>query len=273
MWKALHSCRVGLPLALPLLALLLAPPWARAETLTVSGMANIFGAGHAVPPDPDGGGGGLLPPFVTFAPGPGRVLTFSSVTGMVSCCGSDPAAFNGPDGGSMASGTTDITSFGGISGILHGRGDLTTAPPTLPFVAGKTMFLVGVFLDATEPMDPAPPRLEFTMPPFGLGEDFAVLAPLLRQTFFIGDGLTGTGSGVSQQFLVPATATRLFLGFEDALQFGFPTDPPGFYFDNFGSLEATFSLAATAAVPEPASLALFGLGALALLGYSFRPRK
>ena len=35
--------------------------------------------------------------------------------------------------------------------------------------------------------------------------------------FFIGDGLTGTGSGAVQQFVVPAGATRLFLASSDDL--------------------------------------------------------
>ncbi len=38
------------------------------------------------------------------------------------------------------------------------------------------------------------------------------LSPFLKQVFFIGDGLTGNGTGAAQQFIVPAGATRLFLG-------------------------------------------------------------
>jgi Ca2+-binding RTX toxin-like protein len=152
---------------------------------------------------------------VSFTPDSNLVLTFSSVTGSVSCCSGGGGTFNGPDGGLLASGTTNITSFNGIAGIIH---------------TNRTMFLVGVFLDNTEPSDPAPARLSFSNP-----EDFTDLSPALGQVFFIGDGLTDTGGAV-QRFHVPAGATRLFLGFADAINFGNPTSPPGFYSDNVGSL-------------------------------------
>ena len=191
-------------------------------TLAVPGVANIFGAGHAVAPAPGGGGGGILPTLVPLPSGTGRIVTYSSVTGWTSCgCSSPnppypPGNSSGPDGGSCASGTTDILSWGGISGIIN---------------AQKSMFLCGVFLGPNEPADPAPPRLDFTN-----NMNFLSLAPLIGQTFFIGDGLTGTGSGTVQQFLVPDTATRLYLGFADALEFGNPTSYPGFYWDNCGQL-------------------------------------
>ena len=41
----------------------------RASTVTIDATSNIFGAGHAVPPDPGGGGGGTLPPSVSFTSG------------------------------------------------------------------------------------------------------------------------------------------------------------------------------------------------------------
>ena len=123
----------------------------------------------------------------------------------------------GPDGGTQCSGNgTDITSYKGISGVIHAR---------------KTMFLVGVFLTDAEPADPAPARLDFSN-----NEAFATLAPVIGQTFFIGDGLTGTGAGTVQQFAVPDAATRLFLGFADG--YGVHGSP-GYYGDNSGSLGVT----------------------------------
>lgn len=196
------------------LVLLAAP--ASANVLVVPGDANIFGAGHASPPAPGGDGPGSLPPVFTFAAQAGQVLTFSGVFGTVSCCNS---SMTGPDGGPYASGTTDITSFGGISGIVDDQ---------------HTMFLVGVFLDDAEPADPAPARLDFGAGQ--LGENFVALAPQLGQVFYIGDGLTGTGTGLTQTFFVPPTATRLFLGFADAQEFGDPVSAPGWYGDNLGQL-------------------------------------
>jgi hypothetical protein len=55
--------------------------------------------------------------------------------------------------------------------------------------------------------------------------DFASLSPALKQVFFVGDGETSTG--VLQEFVVPAGATRLFIG---------TMDEKGRWSDNSGSL-------------------------------------
>lgn len=209
-------------------------PVASATTLVVPATANIFGAGHAAPPEPGGGGAGTLPPSVAFAAQAGQVLTFSGVVGGVSCCNS---VLTGPDGGPYASGTTDITSFGGLAGVVNDQ---------------HTMFLVGVFLDDAEPADPAPARLDFGAAQ--LGEDFAALEPAIGQVFYVGDGLSGNGGGATQAFLVPPTATRLFLGFADALEFGDPVSAPGHYGDNVGQLTAVLDVLPPVVVPAlPAS--------------------
>jgi hypothetical protein len=72
--------------------------------------------------------------------------------------------------------------------------------------------LIGVFVGAGVPGGQAPAGLDFSA-----NTSFAMASPLLGQVFFIGDGLTGTGSGVVQQFVVPAGATRLFLASSDDL--------------------------------------------------------
>jgi len=202
-------------------------------SLPVSGSANIYGAGQATPPAPGGGGGGLPPALNGFSARPDRVITFSSVSGTISLTPS-LGVFSGPDGN--ASFPTDISSFGGLAGI---RSD-------------SSGFLAGVFLGPTVPSDPTLPVLDFRSS--ALGTSFLTLAPQLGQVFFIGDGRTGTGSGTVQQFFAPPTATRLYLGFADALGY---EGLPGQYQDNLGTLNVTVQI-----VPEPGLWVLCGLGLL-----------
>ena len=123
-------------------------------TRNVFGQANIFTAGAGSASD------GVMPPVINFTAGSGQVFTFPTITGQVSPGGD---YYNGADGGDAFSGTTDILSSPdnpGISGIVYGHGDMTTDPPTTPYYAGKTMFLVGVFLSDQTPHGscPRPPR-------------------------------------------------------------------------------------------------------------------
>jgi hypothetical protein len=208
-----------------------AAAYASATTIIVPSSANIFGSGHfgaASTPAPSGGGGGSAPPVFSLSAGLDRVLTFSSVTGSVDF--GSATTPTGPDGGNFG---YQVASFNGIAGIT----------------GNASGFLVGVFLDANEPTDPAPAPLDFTV----IGTSFTTLSPQLRQVFFIGDGLTGTSSGTVQQFTVPATATRLYLGLADSFEFN---ATPGSYHDNTGSFTATFDV-----VPEPSSLLLLLSGA------------
>jgi hypothetical protein len=71
--------------------------------------------------------------------------------------------------------------------------------------------LLGVYLDDTQPDTTiAPPLLDF-----GTQEsrDYATLTPLLKQVFFIGDGMTS--GGMEQLVFVPDGASRLLLGTMD----------------------------------------------------------
>jgi hypothetical protein len=179
--------------------------------MAVSAQANIFGAGSDFAPGPGGGGGGALPPSVQLPEG-ASVVTFPTVTGKVTArMGS--LGYKGPGGD--GSGETDITSYGGISGIVDGR---------------HGMFLVGVFLRDEPPSSAAPDRLDFTK-----REGFRTLAPRIGQTFLIGDGKDRT-------FHVPPGATRLFLGFADAYSLGESAlqgnyqGRPGYYDNNGGHL-------------------------------------
>ena len=83
---------------------------ASADTLTIAGSNNIFGAGHASPP-----GGGTLPPFVTFLSGQ-TSLTFSSITGTVTINVGSGSNVNNPDGIGAAPADSNTTSVGGDLG-------------------------------------------------------------------------------------------------------------------------------------------------------------
>ena len=200
---------------------------ASADIVAVDAKSAIFDAGRAVPTLD-----GQLPPMVAVPDGADYV-TLPEVTGLVRA--HHKLEWAGPDGNTTTLNDTDISSFQGISGIVH--------PSTLP--------LVGVFLSDDLPEEgDTPSRLDF----YDLGSSFASLSPEINQTFFIGDGWTD--GAVLQQFMVPAGATRFFLGLADA---GFFTGAPGAYADNEGAFTADvrFNI-----VPAPGAIALFGLGAL-----------
>jgi len=196
------------------------------DTLTIDATDDIYGAGHSTLPAtiyP-----GTFPPSDTFPVDPNEILTFSSVTGMVGC---NFVITNGPDGPCWPGVNTTVTSYGGLSGID---------------VDQNNMFLVGVFLDASEPSGPGPAVLSYNYgTPGSLSTSDPSFSPALDEVFFIGDGLTGTGAGMEQIFNVPAGADRLYLGFADSFD-----SVPSYYADNVGSLTATFEI--TTATPEPA---------------------
>jgi hypothetical protein len=86
--------------------------------------------------------------------------------------------------------------------------------------------LVGIFLDDRAPDTyAAQPELDFTTPS---SRDFTSLTPKIKQVFFIGDGLDTAGR--LQQFVVPAGATRFYLGL---------MDEKGWWWDNTGQLQTT----------------------------------
>jgi len=185
----------------------------------VDASANIFGAGRNIPPAPGGGGGGSLPPQISFPAYSYRSIEFTDIHGTTSKMRkAGTCVIEDPDGTTECGGGTNISSFGGISGIRHDS---------------KAMFLVGVFLGELEPGAPAPQPLDVTN-----ANDIERIEPELHQLFFIGDGKTE--SGIRQSFRIPAGATRLFLGFADAPTYE-PATPtlPGSYDDNSGTLHVT----------------------------------
>jgi hypothetical protein len=225
---------------------------AQSGTETILSTANIFASGGNAPSLPAGDLGpsaASAPTLIAITtPGSGRTLTFASATGLWNCFVGAP--LNDADGGTCAGPATNISSTGSIAGIETGS---------------RTMFLVGLFLEAGLP-GAAPSRLVYSTPDLSS----ATFSPGIGQVFFIGDGLTGTGSGATQTFAVPDGATRLFLGIADA--FGF-SGPPGAYGDNTGSITIDYAIVGPSLVPEPSSLTLAATGALAMLGWTLRGRR
>jgi len=73
--------------------------------------------------------------------------------------------------------------------------------------------LLGVFLSDERPdKSKTPPGLDFR----SARGDFSSLAPKLKQVFFIGNGRTA--SGALRRYLVPAKATKLYLGTMDGFE-------------------------------------------------------
>jgi hypothetical protein len=206
---------------------------AQSVTVTVPGTANLWLA-DAPAGTTDGGITGLdtapaqSPVEVVGLPiYPGAMLTFAA-SGAVSpnarLVPPDP-----PDGGFFGGAHSNGT-FRGIARV------------NAPLDA-----LLGVFLGPDSPdLTPAPAKvLDFE---FEASRNFATISPLLKQPFFIGDGLNA--SRRQQTFVAPAGATRLFLGTSDTLGWA----------DNGGSFTVTAFV-----IPEPgAALALTAVGMLAL---------
>ncbi|MEL6520673.1 MAG: hypothetical protein AAFQ66_06900 [Pseudomonadota bacterium] len=212
-------------------------------TATIDAQTNIFLASES------GTGGGLAPSeeagsVYFFDPGEDLVLTFSSVTGETRY--SNFSGFFGPDGNG---GAINITSSGGIAGMRNFRRG----------------FLAGAFLNSEElpTAGNQPSRANYTLGT--ITNQDPTFEPQLNQTFFIGDGVNEDGE--TQLFFVPEGADILVLGFLDGASF---VGQPQNYFDNEGTLEATFSIdplgqePVIAPIPLPATLPLLLAGGLGL---------
>ena len=239
--------KVQLILAVFSLSIALSVPAAHGVQMTIPGTANLWGAGLSVMPS--GGARGTLPPVFTLASG-GGTLVFSQVTGQIKYGTNQP--FHGPDGSLTGPSDINPSPHNDISGY---KGS-TRAP------------LVGVFRDGAAPVPGATPPATLDFSGTGLGMGFDQLFPGLNQVFFIGDGLSGTGSGTQQQFHIPTGATRLFLGTVDGPNF---FGNPKYFSDNGGEFYAEFDYVGetppTSAVPEPTTALLLASGLLGLIGY------
>ena len=197
-----------------------------ADVVLVDAKSAIFDAGRAAPTLD-----GQLPPMLEIPAG-AVSMYLPEVMGLVRAHPVLPWA--GPEGNDGTLHDTDINSFNSISGLMHPR----------------TLALLGVFLTDAEPEGPAPTRLDY----YAIGDAFPSFSPTLGQSFFIGDGWAD--GEVMHEFMIPAGATRLFLGLADA---GYFTGQPGAYADNDGGFSADVRFNV---VPAPGALALLGLGGL-----------
>lgn len=188
------------------------PSSERNHQITVSGQANIFGAGQVNPtPAVSAGTGGVPAPSMIVYGGEKVRITASSGSAYT---GAESA---GPDGSHHSQRRCDITGVAGISGYKN---------------FNNSAHLVGVFVSDT-PLATTPERLDFSTA--AIGEAFTTLSPGLGQVFFIGDGITPGGK--VQEFVAPAGATRLFIGMPDAYAGDNTyvyTGPPNGYSDNSG---------------------------------------
>lgn len=190
------------------------------------------------------------------------------------CCAGDNAPAESPV-------LAPITLTSGASLTFTTTGGATHAPslPVSPTADGDTSFvdnnmpanfgtgisgptgvflnaLAGVFLGPTTPSGTGPAQLTS-------GTSFSSTSPGIGQIFFIGDGLTGTGSGDVQTFIVPTGATRLFLGVTDE----------GGNFDNSGTIVATISESGSVTgTPEPSTWAMMLLGFCGLGFMAYRKK-
>lgn len=148
---------------------------------------------------------------------PGQALQFSA-SGNVDTSGNTPPA-TPPDGEGTWYRITTASSGFGIGSIRA------------PYGA-----LIGVFLGPDPPSVPAPPDVDFS----GGARDLPQLSPLLQQPFFVGSGLTS--SGTRKSFVPPSGAARLFLAVMDDASCNS---------DNTGSFQVTVSGLADAGVSQP----------------------
>lgn len=223
--------------------------FAGSATVTVFGDSNPFLA--AQPGGSCCGGDmapGQSPVLAATGLAGGQVLTFSASGGVSYYGGATSAGADGDNDGVNYTYRFSMTpDYGtGISGAQNVNVD----------------GLVGVFVSGP-PSGAAPSPLDFAGSGSFTGLDFAALAPGLNQIFWIGDGLTGIGTGAVQQFTVPANATALYLGTVDGSGWN----------NNTGQFSVTVNgLTDGSGVPEPSSWALMLVG-FGLAGSGLRRRR
>jgi hypothetical protein len=167
---------------------------AQSTNVSVAGKAGIWLAGQ--PPGTSTASGDVAPANspveIDLSQFPGAVsLSFVASGGTSQDSNTNSYPLVGPDGTSSSYSAPPVFDLSGLEGTFSS--------------------LVGAFLDSHATLPP-PPRLRFVTQ---VEKSFATLSPLVQQVFFIGDGLTGQGTGQPQSFAVPAGADKLYLGLLD----------------------------------------------------------
>lgn len=169
------------------------------QTITVNGTSDPWLSGM-----PDGSTASYddaapsqRPPAINIPAGATGYLTFTSISGQIAHGGS---AYNSAEGD-----TTLPYSHGADSP----GGPTPAAENGIADIVAPINSLVGVFLDDNAPNTTAAPSTRNYST--SASRDQTTYSDLqLKQPFFIGDGVTSTGT--VQQFKIPDGATRLYLG-------------------------------------------------------------
>ena len=223
--------RIAVRAALTLAALSLAvvsPTWA--QTKKVNANDEVSGGGYKKVTTNDGSG--RLPAKVGL-PADATTMVFAITGGSKTKgrCSGPCVSLNG--GGSY----NDADGIGAASGI-------NVAPDqSISGIQGpQAGFVAGVF-ESGPPTGDAPATLNYN----SIGTNFSSFSPLTQQLFFIGDGLTGDGTGDVQVFFVPAGSKTLYLGIADACGYN---GTPSCYGDNSGDFVVSYAISTESGTPE-----------------------
>ncbi len=220
-------------LALTMLAVLILNAGAalplQAQTKKVNAIDEVSGGGYKAVTTTDGSGS--LPAKITL-PANSTSMTFAIYGGSKTKgrCTKPCITVNG--GGNY----NDADGVGSASS-LNMQADQSISGIQAPVAA----FVAGVF-ESGPPSGPAPATLDFNT----IGTNFSSLSPLLQQVFYIGDGLTGDGSGDVQLFFVPSGAKFLYVGIPDACGYN---GSPSCYGDNSGDFVISYAISTQSGTP------------------------
>lgn len=149
---------------------------------------------------------------------PGKTIMFDNVTGTVSNDGSTAQV--------DADGNTGwVVNLGTANGL--GANNWPASVNGISNIKAPMSAMIAVFLSDSAPnTSAAPTALDFST---AASRNYSTLSPQLKQVFFVGDGRRSNGE--PQQIVVPAGATRVFIGNMDAWQWN----------DNVGGFTATIN--------------------------------